>query len=196
MVHRTAWLPPTDVRSIRRVPCTSMARTLIVLAARADVGADRLADALDSALRGGLLTEKGLHRRLAQLRGSGRDGVRRLDRALDGRPEAGTESVLERVFLELCDQAGLPRPATQVVVRRPSGGVARVDFLFVPSSVVVEVSGHRTHSNRRAREADAQRQRDLRYRGLTVLEFTSDEVFSQPTRVVDELRRNVRSLIA
>jgi hypothetical protein len=133
---------------------------------------------------------------MALLRGPGRDGIRRLERLLDGRPDGGTESVLERAFLDLCDEAGLPRPATQVVIRRPSGGVARVDFLFVPAAVVVEVSGHRTHSNRRAREADAQRQRDLRYRGLTVLEFTGDEVFGQPGRVRDELRQYVRSLIA
>jgi hypothetical protein len=161
-----------------------MARTVIDLAAHEEVSDGGLADAIDSAICLGLLTDEALRRRIAQLRGSGRDGIRRLERLLDGRPDAGTGPVLERAFLELCDEAGLPRPSTQVVVRRPAGGVARVDFLFVPAAVVVEVSGHRTHSNRRAREADAQRQRDLRYRGLTVLEFTSDEVFAHPARVL------------
>jgi hypothetical protein len=196
VVHRTAWLPPTDVRPIRRVPSTTMTRTVIDLAAHAEVSEAGLAGAVDSAMRLGLLSEAALRRRMAQLRGSGRDGIRRLERVLDGRPDGGTESVLERSFLELCDEAGLSRPSTQVVVRRPSGSVARVDFHFVASGVVVEVSGHRTHSSRRAREADAQRQRDLRYRDLTVLEFTSDEVFGHPARVLDELRRHVRTLIA
>jgi hypothetical protein len=196
LVHRTAWLPATDVRPQRQVPCTAMARTVIDLAAHPEVSDRGLGDAIDSAIRLGLLTEDALRRRIALLGGSGRAGTRRLVQLLDWRPDGGTESALERAFLELCDEAGLPRPATQVVVRRPSGGVARVDVLFRGSAIVVEVSGHRTHSSRRAREADAQRQRDLRYQGLTVLEFTGDEVFGDPARVVDELRRQVRPLIA
>ena len=81
----------------------------------------------DSAVRDGLTAPVVLERRLAQLRGSGRWGVRRLDRLLI---DSGGESVLERRFLRLLRDAGLPRPETQVVQRRGGRHVGRVDFLF------------------------------------------------------------------
>jgi hypothetical protein len=80
-VHRTTSLPPSDVRQIRRVPSTAVSRTLIDLAAEPGVVDDRLADAVDSALRDGLVTEHVLRGRMALLRGSGRDGIRRLETA-------------------------------------------------------------------------------------------------------------------
>jgi hypothetical protein len=49
--------------------------------------------------------------------------------------------MLERRFLALMREAGLPRPKTQAVQRRDSRHVARVDFLFEAFSIVVEVTG-------------------------------------------------------
>ena len=45
--------------------------------------------------------------------------------------DAGVESWLERRFLELIREAGLPRPECQVIFRDGSRTVARVDFLFL-----------------------------------------------------------------
>ena len=64
-------------------------------------------------------------------------GVPLLDELL---ADSGGHSMLERRFLELCRRAGLPRPSTQVIHRRDGSTFARVDFMFDPYGVVVEVS--------------------------------------------------------
>ena len=78
--------------------------------------------------------------RLATLRGSGRWGCRLIE---DLVVDAGGHTMLERRFLQLVREAGLPRPRTQVVHRKNGRHVARVDFLFDEADIVVEVSGPR-----------------------------------------------------
>jgi hypothetical protein len=65
---------------------------------------------------------------------------------------------------------------------RRLAALARSQHSLVTLAQLDVLGFSRTHSSRRAREADAQRQRDLHYRGLTVLEFTGDEVFGRPIR--------------
>ena len=69
--------------------------------------------------------------------------------------------------------------------------LARVDFFFRRQFLVAEVSGHRTHSLRDQRMADAQRARRLRLLGIAVIEFTSDELFDGLDAVLNELARHL-----
>jgi very-short-patch-repair endonuclease len=125
--------------------------------------------------------------RLEQLRHRGRDGVRVLDRVLDG---AGGHSRLERDFLRLLRDARLPRPAGQTIYRIGGRVVARTDFSFEPRRpVIVEVAGHATHATRRQRQRDAQRHAELQLLGLLVLTFTYEDVTERPGWVVDTVRR-------
>ncbi len=78
--------------------------------AAAGASEERLAKAIDSAVRLRKSAVLVLTDRLAELRGSGHRGVRRLDFLL---VDSGGESVLERKFLTLVREAGLPRPKTQ-----------------------------------------------------------------------------------
>ena len=91
--------------------------------------------------------------------------------------------MLERRFLELVRQAGLPRPATQVVHRDGGRTFARVDFLWPELGVVVEVSGRRGHVSDAERARDAQRRNELQDVGLRVYEYTWDDVTRRPEHV-------------
>ena len=72
-VHTTTILPAIDRETFERLPVTSPARTIVDLAKREP--RDRLAAAVDSAIRDGLVSEDLLRRRVAELRGKGRFGV-------------------------------------------------------------------------------------------------------------------------
>ncbi|MDP2291191.1 MAG: hypothetical protein Q8M22_08360 [Actinomycetota bacterium] len=71
--------------------------------------------------------------------------------------DAGGDSYLERRFLRLVRFAGFPRPHCQVVMKSHGQRVARVDFTFPGSMIVVEVSGRLGHVSDRDRQRDARR---------------------------------------
>jgi len=182
-IHTTLWLPPIDRVVVEQLRCTSATRTVIDLAYAA-VPPVRLEAAIDSAVRLGLTSPLVLERRLADMRGSGRRGVRLLDALL---VDAGGHSMLERRFLVVAREAGLPRPATQVIHRHDRRTFARVDFLFEPYGVVVEVSGRKGHSSPAERARDAQRRNELQDIGRKVYEYTWEDVTRRPEFVTRTL---------
>lgn len=185
-VRSTRRWGPTDEVFIDGLRSTSATRTVIDLA-NARVHPDRLKAAIDSAVRLELSSPEAIRIRLNEIRGRGRAGVRILGDLLE---DSGGHTMLERRFIELMDQTGLPRPETQVVFRRPHDGrfVARVDFLFRSRGVVVEVSGQLGHASPSERARDAQRRNELQDLGLRVYEFTWEDVTQRPTHVVATLR--------
>ena len=84
--------------------------------------------------------------------------------------------MLERRFLEVAREAGLPRPTPQVIFQRDGRAYARVDFHFAPYDVVVEVSGRKGHSSPAERARDAQRRNELQDAGQRVYEYTWEDV--------------------
>ena len=153
VVHTTNFRGPHDVITVNGFRCSSSTRTVLDLAS-AGAPEPRLAAAIDSAVRLRKSAELVLSERLAALRGRGRYGVRLLDRLL---LDAGGETMLERKFLVLVREAGLPRPKTQCRIARSAEHVARVDFLYVAERIVIEVSGRLGHSTPGERAKDAQR---------------------------------------
>jgi hypothetical protein len=186
-VHTTDRVGPLDVVSVSGFRCTSATRTIIDLA-RARTPTVRLEGAIDSALRLGLSAPLVLERRLAELRGPGLWGSRALDRLL---LDSGGHSMLERRFLALMREAGLPRPRTQAVQRRDARHVARVDFLFEPFALVVEVTGRLGHSTGSERDKDAQRRNELTDLGLRVYEYTWMHVTQRTSWVVATMRHRL-----
>jgi hypothetical protein len=178
-VHTSGRFPRTDRLFVNGFRTTSATRTVLDLA-RARVSEDRLAAAIDSAVRSGASAPVVIQRRLADLRGPGRWGCRRVDELL---VHAGGETMLERYFLELMDEAMLPRPATQVVFRDGARTIARVDCFFEAWSIVVEVTGRLGHTSDRERARDAQRRNELQDIGLQVHEYTYADVTRRPAYV-------------
>jgi very-short-patch-repair endonuclease len=178
-VHTTRRLDPIDHVVVDGFRVMSATRTVFDLAlARAHP--HRVEAAIDSAVRLQLSSPEVLTRRLAALRGSGRWGCRLVE---DMIVESGVHTHLERRFLELVREAGLPTPRMQVVFRVDGRHVARVDFLFDEFAVVVEVSGQKGHASPSDRARDAQRRNELQDLGLRVFEYTFDDVTKRPDMV-------------
>lgn len=189
-VHTSRRIRPIDLVTVDGFRTTSATRTVFDLAL-AGAPRSRIEAAIDSAVRLQLSSPEVLERRLSGLRGSGRGGCRLVEDLIT---DAGGHTMLERRFLELVRESGLPRPRTQVVFRRHQRHVARVDFLFDQFAVVVEVSGGLGHSSPAERAHDAQRRNELQDLGLRVFEYTWDDVTKRSTMVGRTLRARLRPL--
>ena len=145
-------------------------------------------NAIDSAIRLRLVSEQRLRTKVVRTHHGGINHGRAL---LDALVDTGGESRLERMFLRLVRQAGLPHPLLQRTFRDGTRVVARVDACF-PGGLVVELSGHGTHSTRRQLQVDAQRHTELTLRGMRVLTFRYEDVRDRPEWVVARLRDALR----
>lgn len=184
-----------DLATVHGLRVTSAARTLVDLARTESLA--RLTGALDAALRDGLLSENLLHRRVAALRGRGRYGVPTLLAAIEGRDiRRGAHSWLERRYLELVHEAGLPRPHTQQVLGRAGDRLVRVDVRFPDTNVVVELLGYRFHRSNAEMQRDAERMNALVLAGLRPLQFAYERVVDDPSGVIDQTRAALGSLAA
>lgn len=185
-VHTTTDLPLIDRTRMAGIPLTSGARTLIDLARTAS--SERLTVALDSALRDGFVSEAILHRRIVALRGSGRPGVPELLRVIEGGEVVrGGHSWLEREFLRLLAEAGLPRPATQQHLTRTRTHLVRVDCRFPGTPVIVELLGYRYHRTPSQLARDAERLNALVLDGFHPLQFAYEQVVDRPGEVVADV---------
>jgi hypothetical protein len=183
VVHTSTRIDRIDVTTTQGVPVTNATRTIIDLART--VPRERLTVAIDSATRDRLTSDDALHRRASALRRRGRGGVGDLVAALAGAETIrGGHSWLEREFLRLCAQAGLPTPLTQQVLGRRASAVIRVDCRFPDTTVVVELLGYGFHRTVMQMQTDAQRMNRLTLDGFTVLQFTYADVTTDPSGVV------------
>ncbi len=144
---------PHDVRAagdrphaVHGIATMTVERDLIDLAR--SIRREPLTAALDGAIRDQLTTEPRLHGRIAALRSSGRYGIPALLAVIEGNEiTRGAHSWLERRFLELCADRGLPRPQPQVVLTSAKDRFVRVDFSFArrPSSSKCSATGITAH---------------------------------------------------
>ncbi len=183
-VHRSMRLDRDDIACKKEIPCTSIARTLLDLAAVVPRGV--VERACEQAELKRLVDWSAMEALLT--RAAGRRGVCNL-RAVLGQPAATgvTRSELERRFLAVCRRAGLPSPASNewLTVR---GEEIQVDFVWHGARLIVETDGFRTHGTRQAFRRDRSRDRLLSLAGWRVARFTLDEVTAEPENVTGQLR--------
>jgi hypothetical protein len=185
-LHTVARLDPIDRTTIDGLPVVSPSRCIIELAARAS--ADELAVAIDGALRDRLTSEDFLRRRAVALRGRGRPGIGLLLDVLDARDVSrGGDSYLERAFLRLLTRAGLPAPQCQVELDRDGRRIGRVDCVFPPGIVVVELLGYRWHRTAAQLRRDVERINQLQLSGRIGLQFTYRQVIDDEDRVAADV---------
>lgn len=182
IVHRHA-LPRADVTTIEGIPVTTPARTLIDLASVTP--AEAVEEALDDALRRGLVSIPHLRRRLAALARPGRPGVALMRRLLDARdPSAATpQSVFERRVLRVFREADLPEPVLQYEIRDGDQLIATVDFAFPETRLAIEADGYRWHSGRRKWDHDRARLNRLTLLGWRVIHVTWTDLTRRPETV-------------
>lgn len=183
--HRHGSLRANDRTSIRGIPCTSLARTLLDFAAVATPDELRKAIAQAEILRVFDLAAV----REALRRSRRRRGVARLRRALamhDPRSER-LQSELEHRFLALCTRARLPAP--EVNVPMVFDGIRiEVDFLWRDAGLIVETDGRRYHDTMSAFEDDRRRDQLLVLNGWRVIRCTWRQVVGDPEGLAHTLR--------
>jgi very-short-patch-repair endonuclease/predicted transcriptional regulator of viral defense system len=179
-IHRAAHLRGEEITVQQGITVTTVARTLLDLAATLSPRA--LERALDEAEIQQLYDRTSLDA-LARAH-AGERGARALTQALDqdGEPTL-TDSELEELMLALCDEHDLPRPKSRAWV----AGL-RVDFLFAASRLVVETDGYRYHRTRRAFERDRERDAILARAGYRTLRFTHRQLTGEPAMVAATIR--------
>ncbi len=95
-----------------------------------------------------------------------------------------TDSDLERRFVRIARDAGLPKPETQVTVCGH-----RVDFLFREAGVVIETDGLRYHRTPTQQKRDRVRDQELTVAGMRILRFTHGQIRFERAYVAEVLRR-------
>jgi very-short-patch-repair endonuclease len=174
-----AKLHPEDVAVHDGIPTTSVARTILDLAAHRDDNG--LTHLIEEADRKELSDLRALERAIA--RRPRVAGVARLKRVLaDYRGTADTRSKLERDFRRLIAKAGLPEPQYNVLV----AGLP-VDVYWPQWKLVVELDGKPYHDTPRAFETDRVRDATLQKADLRVLRVTGKRLGDQPTAVFPDI---------
>src|SRR4051812_18107435 len=175
---RRSRIDPRESTTWRGIPITTVPRTLVDLAAV--LTADELARACHEAAVRYRTTPAQVEAVLA--RRPNKPGATTL-RAVLRVDVRVTLSKLERRFLLLLEQAGLPLPQTTTL---PGG--RRVDCRWPEHRLTVELDGYRYHHSRHAWEQDRKREREARGREDELLRYTYGDVFEDPRAMLDELR--------
>ena len=163
------------------IPCTSPARTLVDLAAVATPRA--LERALERLLILRLFDRTALNNALRRANGRrGTGTLRRLLAELGDEPPP-TRNELERRFLDLVREAGLPAPVVNAMVAGHE-----VDFHWPAQGLIVETDGRATHDTPVAFERDRGRDVDLELAGWHVIRLTWRQLSEEQARVAAMLR--------
>lgn len=174
-VHRPRELPGDEVTSLRGLPITTPARTLLDLAA---IGVRNLDTVLDRAEHQRLLDFAELHALLERY--PRRPGTRCLKAQLARyRGPVDVRSELERLVYKLCDARGLPLPHVNGVIE----GSVR-DFFWPGCRLVVEADSYGWHRSPGALNADRARDVELTLAGYRVSRFTWEQVRHRPDYVI------------
>ncbi|HET6831446.1 MAG TPA: DUF559 domain-containing protein [Solirubrobacterales bacterium] len=177
-------LTDNDRARHHQIPCTSVARTILDIAA-ARPGA--LTGALEQTEILGFFDLVAIEDVMA--RNAGHRGVRRLRQGLAAMIESGPRfrSEFERRFLPITRAAGLPDPLVNHSIALPGGSI-EVDFYWPGLRLVVEADGYQFHNGRQQFRRDRRRDRRLAAVGIRCLRFVWDDL-ADHTALVTELRR-------
>jgi hypothetical protein len=178
LTSRCKRLDERDVETVNRIRVTTVPRTIVDLAGR-----------MSAAALARLCHEAGVryrttprHVMVVLERRPNSPGAKKLRRVMLG-DEPVTLSKLERRFLQLLREAGLPLP----VMNRVAGG-RRVDCRWPGVKLTVELDSYTYHGSRYAWEQDHQRRREAHARGDEFRRYTWADVFEDPEPMLAELR--------
>jgi hypothetical protein len=188
-VHRATRLERADRWLYDQIPVTSVARTVIDLAALLE--RDRLVALLDDVLARRLVPLPYLRSRLDALGCRGRKGAGALAgllgerTALKCQPQSGFEWLLFRTLAA----AGLPAPEPQYPVRLPGGRTAYLDFAYPLARLALEADSYLHHSSLTDWSLDRARNSDLVALGWRILAVTYPELEQAPEVIAARVGR-------
>jgi very-short-patch-repair endonuclease len=182
-IHHIPSLRKEDRAESEGLPVTAVPRTLLDLASTSH--RKRLERDLNRAERLGIFNLAAIDELLA--RAGRHPGIAKLRSALElHREPAFTQSGLERLFLRLVRDSGLPMPSANVFVEG-----FQLDMYWERERFAVELDGYEFHSDRDAFERDRRRPEDLKLAGIEMVRFTARRVVDHP----DEVMRRVAALL-
>jgi very-short-patch-repair endonuclease len=184
-IHQRPSLKKRDTTREHGIPCTTPVQTLIDMSLRLDrAGVERMINEADKynlvhppELRGALDAR------------AGEPGAAKLRFVLDRRTFRLTKEELERRFLPLAHQAGLPVPLTRQWINE-----FEVDFFWPALGLVVETDGLRYHRTPAEQARDRLRDQAHTAAGLTPLRFTHEQVRYEPEHVLAVLKATAQLL--
>jgi hypothetical protein len=166
-VRRHPSLPSQDVGTLDRIPITSPVRTLVDLST--ELPTKLLARAVNEADVLDVIDVETLRSQLDA--SAGVPGATRLAALLDKDTFVLTREELERLFLPIAREVGLPLPITGEFVNG-----FEVDFYWPDLKLVVETDGLRYHRTPSAQAKDARRDQAHTAAGYARLRFTHWQV--------------------
>jgi very-short-patch-repair endonuclease len=180
-LHQVRSLTPDERDRRDGIPVTSVARTMLDLAEV--LSTHQLERAFEEADRLRLLDLRAISQVCERRCGHHGIGALRalLSKQLRPVPETGSE--LERSFLDLCREAGLPGPAVNVSIAG-----FEVDAVWPDRRLVVELDGYAFHRTRGAFERDRARDADLQLAGYRVRRVTARRLADEPAAVAAAIR--------
>jgi very-short-patch-repair endonuclease len=166
-LHRTRSLDARDTTTHEGIPITTLARTLLDLAATTQP--HRLERALAQAEHLRVYD----HRAITDVigRANGHRGTAALAQATAREPKWARND-FEARFLKLVRGASLPEPLVNHALIAPDYGYCEVDFFWPAHNLVVETDGWETHGTQAAFEADRARDAALTAAGFGVVRFS------------------------
>lgn len=174
-VHRPRALPDDEVTTLRGLPITTPARTLLDLSAARVRSLDTVLDRAEQQRLIDFAELRALLERYPR-----RPGTRFLKAQLARyRGPIDARSELERLVYELCDVHGLPLPEVNCSIE----GRVR-DFYWPQCRLVVEADSYGWHRSPGALNDDRERDVELTLAGYRVLRFTYEQITSRPRYVI------------
>ncbi|MBK7865361.1 MAG: type IV toxin-antitoxin system AbiEi family antitoxin domain-containing protein [Archangiaceae bacterium] len=185
-------LPGRHTVLVDDVPCTSLARTVVDLAALTPASMlDALLDSAERRLRG---TRESAARLLREAGTRGRAGAAALRELVEAPPAPITGSRLEDRARAVLRAAGLDPTCQQVVCDAAGKQIGRFDFGFPTARIVIEAQSRKFHDGWKARENDYQRSNGLESAGWRLFYVTWNDLRDAPDAFVGRIKAAIAEL--
>jgi hypothetical protein len=186
VVHRPLYLPSHHLKRVNELVFTTPTRTAADIANLPKMSPKR-AERVVETLWAARLTDRA---RLAHMADEwcerGRKGSAFLHDFLAERPAEWlpAESNLERRFVTLVTEAGMPRPRSQVNAGSDDDWFGRVDLLDSELPLIAEIDSDRFHVAPLDKASDASRDAKAGRAGFEVERFSEHQVWHEPSVVI------------
>jgi very-short-patch-repair endonuclease len=178
-LHCTRVRGPDDVTTVNAIPVTSVPRTLLDYARTANP--HQLRTAIEAAERLELFDGDAIHALLDRSPGRATTKLRAVLKTMTG-TIPWSRSELERAFLELVREAGLPEPQVNMSVLGYD-----TDFYWPAHRLIVETDGWGYHRTRAQFEEDRRRDTERMLQRIRTVRLTQRRIQHERTRVQAEL---------
>lgn len=181
--HRSRLITPADITRHKRIPVTSLARTIVDCSGRLTVA--QTGKLIDEARRRDLRHLEETRAAFARVASGGRRRLRSIRAALAMRLPGYDpgESDLELRALKALTRGGLPVPVQQLRIVL-NGKRRRIDLAYPQWMIAIELQSWEWHSGRAAFDDDHAKANELVAIGYRLLAFTSETSDDDMVRLV------------